>query len=112
MEALITWLVEQKLFMLASFATGALVMHMVTNKLNKDKNELMTSAGNDFYGVNTSHAADPGTGVFIDYGVPGYIPAQGHVTFFNDVAIGTAQDVAQIRISGNTYKLRADVVAS
>lgn len=74
--------------------------------------ELKTSAGNDFYGVNTSHAADPGTGVFIDYGVPGYIPAQGHVTFFNDVAIGTAQDVAQIRISGNTYKLRADVVAS
>lgn len=44
MEALITWLVEQKLFMLASFATGALVMHIVTNKLNKDKNEIMTSA--------------------------------------------------------------------
>ncbi len=74
--------------------------------------ELKSSEGNNFYGVGTNHAPDPGTGLFIDYGVPGYIPALGHTTWFEDVAVGTAQDVAQIRVSGITRKLRADVVAS
>ena len=80
--------------------------------LGSTPKELKSSNANNFYGVSTDAAPDPGSTFFIDYGVPGYIPALGKVTFFNDVAVGTAADVAQIRIAGSTLKLRADVVAS
>ncbi len=80
--------------------------------LGSTPKELKSSNANNFYGVSTDAAPDPGSTFFIDYGVPGYIPALGKVTFFNDVAVGTAADVAQIRIVGSTLKLRADVVAS
>jgi hypothetical protein len=80
--------------------------------LGSTPKELKSSNANNFYGVSTDAAPDPGSTFFIDYGVPGYIPALGKVTFFNDVAVGTAVDIAQIRITGSTLKLRSDVVAS
>lgn len=74
--------------------------------------ELKSSSNNNFYGVSTNYAPDPVTPNFVDFGVPGYIAALGHVTFFNDVAVGTAVDIAEIRVLGTRLKLQADVVTN
>lgn len=69
--------------------------------------ELASSRSNVFYGVTSDSIYSPPNN---DFGVPGFIPALGHVTFYNDVEVGSSQAIGQIRVLGGTLKLKSEII--